>query len=71
MIQKWLKFHMFALIFLFCSQLAFGQQGTLQIPTTHPRLWLTAERLPAARAWYAAHPFTPAGDEYAGQAFRY
>jgi hypothetical protein len=45
--------------------------NTLSIPTTHPRLWWTPERLKQARAWYAAHPFTPRADDYVGQAFRY
>ena len=29
------------------------------IPATHPRLWFTAANLAAAKAYYAAHPFTP------------
>src|SRR3712207_2843130 len=51
-----------------------GQTGTangLSIPTGHPRLWWTAERLAQARAWHATNPFTPRNDDYVGQAFRY
>ena len=43
----------------------------LQIPSSHPRVWWTPERLTQARAWYAANPFTPRSDDYLGQAFRY
>lgn len=32
----------------------------LTIPAARPRLWWTPDRLARAKAWYAAHPFTPA-----------
>jgi hypothetical protein len=43
----------------------------MQIPETHPRLWFNAERLAAARSYYAEHPFTPEATDYVGQAYRY
>lgn len=30
----------------------------MTIPSGHPRIWYNAQRLAAARAWYAANPFT-------------
>ncbi len=33
--------------------------GELEIPTAHPRLWWTEERLAGARALFASEPFTP------------
>ena len=43
----------------------------LDIPAARPRLWWNAERLAQAQAWHASTPFTPAANDYAGQAFRY
>ena len=48
-----------------------ADRQTLNVPTTRPRLWWTPERLAQARAWYAAHRFTPIDDDYVGQAYRY
>lgn len=31
----------------------------LSIPVGHPKLWFNPGNIEAARAWYAAHPFTP------------
>lgn len=45
--------------------------AALTIPTTHPRLWLTGERLGRARAWYRQHGVLPRRDDYLGYAFRY
>lgn len=35
----------------------------MAIPAAHPRLWFNPERLARARAWLAAHPFTPPTSE--------
>ena len=44
-----------------------GGSGTpthgLAIPDAHPRLWFNPVRLARARAWLAAHPFTPPDSE--------
>src|SRR5215203_5553164 len=42
----------------------------LNIPTEHPRLWWTADRLTRGRAWYQANPFTPRSDDPMGRATR-
>jgi len=36
-----------------------GTSHGLTIPAGHPKLWFNPGNLDAARAWYAAHPFTP------------
>jgi len=41
----------------------------LFIPTTHPRLFFNAARLTQAKAWYAAHPFTPASGDFDGNSY--
>jgi hypothetical protein len=41
-----------------------GPPANFTIPEAHPRLWWTASRLAQAQAWLAAHPFTPASDDY-------
>ena len=46
-------------------------QDGLVIPTTHPRVWWTPERLQQARAWWSSHSFTPTSDDPWGNAFRY
>lgn len=43
----------------------------LTIPTAHPRLWFTPERLAAAKAWYQSHPFTPTDENKDELAFKY
>jgi hypothetical protein len=43
----------------------------LKIPTGHPRLWWTPERLATARAWYSRNQTAPRRDDYLGYAFRY
>lgn len=43
----------------------------LSIPTQHPRLWFTPERLAKAKAWYAKNPFEPKDDEKDELAFKY
>jgi hypothetical protein len=35
------------------------QTNNIVVPASHMRLWWTPARLTQARAWYAAHPFTP------------
>jgi hypothetical protein len=40
-----------------------GSSATLDIPSGHPRLWWTADRLTAAKAWAQQHAFTPASDD--------
>lgn len=35
----------------------------MSLPTDHPRLWFTPDRLARARAWYTTHPFTPPNNE--------
>jgi hypothetical protein len=42
----------------------------LSIPSDHPRILFNSGNLAAARAWYAAHPFSPRSDDPAGQALR-
>ena len=46
-------------------------QNGLVIPTTHPRVWWTPERLQQARTWWSSHSFTPDSDDPWGNAFRY
>lgn len=55
---------------LICG-IAAAQSNGLTIPSSHPRLWFTGERLAAARQWHASNPFTPRADDYLGFAFRY
>ena len=43
----------------------------LAIPTTHPRVWWTPQRLQQAKAWWATHSFTPKADDPLGNAFAY
>ncbi len=43
----------------------------LSIPTAHPRLFFTPERLAAAKAWYKNNPFEPAADNKEEIAFKY
>lgn len=40
-----------------------GQTSThgMTIPSTHPRLWWTAERISRAQTWYASNNFSPRG----------
>ena len=47
------------------------QTYKLNIPTQHPRIWFTPERLAAARAWYSPSRFRQRRDDYAGYAFRH
>ena len=47
-----------------------GPHG-LDIPTGHPRLWLTPDRLAQARSWYTTHPFTPSTSDPWGNALSY
>ena len=46
-------------------------QDGLIIPTTHPRLWWTPERLQQARTWWSSHSFTPSSGDAQGNAFAY
>src|SRR5262252_7643187 len=45
--------------------------GTLTIPTGHPHLWWTPERITRARAWVQAHNFQPDSSDPLAQAFAY
>lgn len=49
-----------------------GQTATygLNIPTAHPRIWWTPERIARARTWYQSNPFTPRSDDPMGNATR-
>lgn len=42
----------------------------LNIPSAHPRIWWTTERINRARTWYQSHPFTPRSDDPMGNATR-
>ena len=46
-------------------------QDGLVIPTTHPRVWWTPERLQQARVWWSSHSFTPHSDDPWELAFAY
>jgi hypothetical protein len=56
-----------------CPQDVSKEPGTvasgLTIPSGHPRLWWTPERIARAKAWLGAHPFDPRDDDYYGQIF--
>ena len=41
----------------------------MTIPTAHPRLWFTGDRLARARTWYAANPFAPRLDPDFGSGY--
>ncbi|HVY46804.1 MAG TPA: hypothetical protein VHB21_13045, partial [Minicystis sp.] len=45
--------------------------AALDVPMSHPRLFWTADRLNQAKAWYAAHPFTPDSSDPLDLAFHY
>lgn len=48
-----------------------SQSSGFTVPTTHPRLWWTAERLTLAKEWYAENPFNPATNDPFGNALRF
>jgi Secretion system C-terminal sorting domain len=62
----------FYLVFLFfIAGNVSSQSSGFTIPTAHPRLWWTTEKLALARQWYAANPFNPRANDPFANAFRY
>src|SRR5262249_53944980 len=45
--------------------------GIMTIPTGHPHLWWTPDRIARARAWVQAHNYTPDSSDPTAQAFAY
>ncbi|MBL8025361.1 MAG: T9SS type A sorting domain-containing protein [Fibrobacteres bacterium] len=48
-----------------------AQTSGFTVPTGHPRLFWSSEKLQLARTWYSTHPFTPSASDPFANAFKY